>query len=216
MIAYLFSIILLPLFSNLIKEKQDVQPIIKISFHLLLMLTVCFVVLSQFYGYNLMDLMYNKHIGESWQVFRILSFCFIPIAMNYIFGTLLTSNGSLKYLNIVAAIGMVLNIGVNLILIPKFFAVGAAYSSLIAQTAIALFQAFIAIKIFEIKFDGIYVLRIILFVLSIILSTYLLKEITTSWVYNIFITSIVMVVLSFVFKIFRIKDVTSLLKASKE
>ncbi|MDD2577069.1 MAG: hypothetical protein PHV76_06175, partial [Bacteroidales bacterium] len=67
-----------------------------------------------------------------------------------------------------------------------------------------------------IKFDGIYVLRIILFVLSIILSTYLLKEITTSWVYNIFITSIVMVVLSFVFKIFRIKDVTSLLKASKE
>ena len=71
MIAYLFSIILLPLFSNLIKEKQDVQPIIKISFHLLLMLTVCFVVLSQFYGYNLMDLMYNKHIDEDFR-FRLV------------------------------------------------------------------------------------------------------------------------------------------------
>lgn len=216
MIAYLFSIILLPFFSKLIKAKQDVQPIIKISFHLLLMLTVCFVVLSQFYGYNLMDLMYNKHIGESWQVFRILSICFIPIAMTYIYGTLLTSNGSLKYLNIVASLGMVLNIGINLILIPKLFAVGAAYSSLIAQTITALIQAIIAIRIFKIKFDAIYVVRIILFVLSLILSAYLLKEITSWWVYNILITSVVMVVLSFVFKVFRVKDVTSLLKASKE
>lgn len=216
MIAYLFSIILLPLFSKLIKAKQDVQPIIKISFHLLLMLTVCFVVLSQFYGYNLMDLMYNKHIEESWQVFRILSICFIPIAMTYIYGTLLTSNGSLKYLNIVASLGMVLNIGINLILIPKLFAVGAAYSSLIAQTITALIQAIIAIRIFKIKFDAIYVVRIILFVLSLILSAYLLKEITSWWVYNILITSVVMVVLSFVFKVFRVKDVTSLLKASKE
>jgi O-antigen/teichoic acid export membrane protein len=213
MIAYLFSIILLPLFSKLIKAKQDVQPIIKISFHLLLMLTVCFVVLSQFYGYNLMDLMYNKHIEESWQVFRILSICFIPIAMTYIYGTLLTSNGSLKYLNIVASLGMVLNIGINLILIPKLFAVGAAYSSLIAQTITALIQAIIAIRIFKIKFDAIYVVRIILFVLSLILSAYLLKEITSWWVYNILITSVVMVVLSFVFKVFRVKDVTSLLKA---
>ncbi len=216
MIAYLFSIILLPLFSKLIKAKQDVKPIVKISFHLLLMLTVCFVVLSQFYGYNLMDLMYNKHIEESSQVYRILSVCFIPIAMTYIFGTLLTSNGSLKYLNIVASLGMVLNIGINLILIPKFLAIGAAYSSLIAQTVTALIQVIIAIKIFKIKFDAIYVVRIILFVLSLILSTYLLKEITSSWIYNILITSIVMVVLSFVFKIFRIKDIISLLKASNE
>ncbi len=216
MIAYLFSIILLPLFSKLIQSNQDVKPIVKVSFHLLLMLTVCFVAISQLYGYNLMDLMYNKHIEESSQAFRILSICFIPIAMNYIFGTLLTANGSLKYLNIVASVGMVLNIGVNFILIPKFFALGAAYSSLIAQTVIALFQAIIAIKIFKIKFDIMYVLRIILFVISIILSAYLLKEITSSWIYNILITSIVMVILSFIFKIFRIKDVLSLLKASHD
>lgn len=215
MIAYLFSIILLPLFSRIIKNKEDVKPIIKVSFHLLLMLTVCFVILSQFYGYDLMHLMYNKHIEESSEVFSILSICFIPISLTYIFGTLLTANGSLKYLNIVAGLGMFLNIGINLFLIPKFLALGAAYSSLLAQTITALFQAIIAMKVFKIKFEYLYALRIILFISSLAISAFILKEITTIWTYNIIITAIVMVVLSFVFGIFKIKDVISLLKASK-
>ncbi|MBP6429184.1 MAG: polysaccharide biosynthesis C-terminal domain-containing protein, partial [Bacteroidales bacterium] len=216
MIAYLFSIILLPLFSRLIKNNDDVRPIIKVSFHLLLMLTVCFVALSQVYGYDLMHLMYNKHIEESSEVFRILSICFIPISMTYIFGTLLTANGSLKHLNIVAGLGMVLNISINLFLIPRFFALGAAYSSLVAQTITAIFQALIAIKIFKIKFDPIYALKILFFVISLGLSAFILKDITTQWTYNLIITSFAMVVLSFVFRIFSIKDILSLLKASKE
>ena len=200
----------------MIKNKDDVRPIIKVSFHLLLMLTVCFVALSQVYGYDLMHLMYNKHIEESSEVFRILSICFIPISMTYIFGTLLTANGSLKHLNIVAGLGMVLNISINLFLIPRFFALGAAYSSLIAQTITAVFQALIAIKIFKIKFDPIYALKILFFVISLGLSAFILKDITTQWAYNLIITSFAMVVLSFVFRIFSIKDILSLLKASKE
>ncbi|MCK9163805.1 MAG: polysaccharide biosynthesis C-terminal domain-containing protein [Bacteroidales bacterium] len=216
MIAYLFSIILLPLFSRLIKNKDDVRPIIKVSFHLLLMLTVSFVALSQIYGYDLMHLMYNKHIDESSQVFRILSICFIPISMTYIFGTLLTANGSLKHLNIVAGLGMILNISINLFLIPKFLALGAAYSSLIAQTITAIFQALIAIKIFKIKFVPLYALKIIFFVISLISTAIIFQNITTNWAYNIIITSIAMVILSFIFRIFQIKDILSLLKASKE
>lgn len=216
MIAYLFSVILLPLFSRLIHKKEDIKPIVKISFHLLLLLTVCFVILSQFYGYDLMNLMYNKHISESTSVFRILSCCFIPISMTYIFGTLLTANGSMKYLNMVAALGMILNIGINLFLVPRFYALGAAYSSLIAQTITALLQALIAMKIFKIKFNISYALRIVLFIASLIISANLLQEITKSWVNNLIITGLTMIALSFVFGIFKIKDIASLLKASKE
>lgn len=216
MIAYLFSVILLPLFSRLIHKKEDIKPIVKISFHLLLLLTVCFVILSQFYGYDLMNLMYNKHISESTSVFRILSCCFIPISMTYIFGTLLTANGSMKYLNMVAALGMILNIGINLFLVPRFYALGAAYSSLIAQTITALLQALIAMKIFKIKFNISYALRIVLFIASLIISANLLQDITKSWVNNLIITGLTMIALSFVFGIFKIKDIASLLKASKE
>ncbi|MDR0971751.1 MAG: oligosaccharide flippase family protein [Bacteroidales bacterium] len=214
MVAYLFSIILLPLFSRLIKNKEDVRPIIKISFHLLLMLTICFIAISQFYGTELMALMYNKHIMESEAIFRVLSFCFLPISMTYIFGTLLTANGSLKQLNIVASCGMVLNIGINLILIPHFNALGAAYSSLTAQTITSLLQVIIAIKIFKIKTNYAYILRILLFVLCIFLTTFLIKNLNFYWMYNIIITALVMIVLSFIFRVFNIKDLITLIKSS--
>ena len=42
------------------------------------------------------------------------------------FGTLLTANGSLRNLNLTAFGGMILNISLNLYLIPQFKASGAA------------------------------------------------------------------------------------------
>lgn len=210
MIAYLFSVILLPLFANLISKKEDPKPIIKISTHILLFVSIGFVIICQLYGHNLMSLMYNKHINESFNVFKILSFCFIPISMTYIFGTLLTANGSLKYLNIVATIGMVLNIAINLSLVPRFEALGAAYSSLVAQSITALLQIIIALRVFDIKFKALYALRLALFIVSLIISAIAIKHISLSWGYDVMISLGAMTLLSFVFGIFNFKDILHL------
>src|SRR5574344_1066281 len=211
MIAYLFSIILLPLFSNLISKKEDCKPIIKISFNILLFTSVCFVIIAQLYGKELMQLMYNKHIEESYRVFKILSFCFIPISMTYIFGTLLTANGSLKYLNIVAAMGMILNFSANFILIPRLYALGAAYSSLTAQSITALLQIIIALKIFHIKIKPLYAAKNIMFIIVAIACGIILKKyIPLSWAYTILISLGVMLLMSFVFGLFSTKDILSL------
>lgn len=78
MIAYLVSVILLPLFAKLIEEKKNVQEIVKISFHILLFLSVSFVLISLLYGENLMQIMYNKHVVESEHVYKILCFSSFP------------------------------------------------------------------------------------------------------------------------------------------
>lgn len=211
MVAYLFSIILLPLFSNLISKKEDCKPIIKISFNILLFTSVCFVIIAQLYGKELMQLMYNKHIEESYRVFKVLSFCFIPISMTYIFGTLLTANGSLKYLNIVAAMGMILNFSANFILIPRLYALGAAYSSLTAQSITALLQIIIALKIFHIKIKPLYAAKNIMFIIVAIACGIILKKfIPLSWAYTILISLGVMLLMSFVFGLFSTKDILSL------
>ncbi|MFZ1618872.1 MAG: polysaccharide biosynthesis C-terminal domain-containing protein, partial [Flavobacteriales bacterium] len=62
----------------------------------------------------------------------------------YIFGTLLTASGDLKTLNMMAACGMVLNIGLNLVLIPRWQVLGAATAGLITQIAMALAQMSVA------------------------------------------------------------------------
>lgn len=213
MISLLFATILLPLFAKMIKEKQKLNDIIKISFHLLLLITVGFVVVSVIYSNELMALLYNKHISESARVYRILSFCFIPISMTYIFGTLLTANGSLKKLNIVASLGMVLNICFNLVLIPKYREVGSAITSIIAQSVTAILQVVLALKIFHIKFELKYCLRIVLFVISLALIGIVIHQININWVYRIIVSLILFVVCAFIFNIFNIKELVFFFKS---
>ncbi len=213
MVAYLFSVILLPLFARLIKERGDIVSIIKISFHLLLLLTMGFAIISNFYSFELMDMLYNKHIVESAEVFKILSLCFIPISMTYIFGTLLTANGSLMKLNIVAGIGMVLNLSINIILIPRYEALGAAYSSLTAQLVTAALQIIIALRLFKIRISPRYAFKIIIFLVSILVSSFALKTVTDSWLLNTLIITASIIILSLVFGIFSVRDFIKLIKS---
>lgn len=226
MVSYLFSVILLPFFAKLIKDSKllptdfvgeknkNIKDIIKISFHLLLVLSMGFVIVSFLYSNELMTLLYNKNIEESAEVYRILCFCFIPVSTTYIFGTLLTANGSMKKLNIVAACGMVMNIVLNIILVPKYQQNGSAVSSLVSQVVTAILQVWIAIRIFNISFNAKYVTKIISFVLCITLMSYLVYNVELMWGYRIVITLTVIIILAFVFKVFSIKDITTFVTTS--
>lgn len=211
MVAYLFSVILLPLIAKMIKTNQKINSVVGAAFHLLLIITLGFVAVSLCYSTELMELLYNKHITESAKVYRILSFCFIPISMTYIFGTVLTANGSLKYLNLIAGLGMIMNIGLNFILIPLFKENGAAMTSLITQSVTAILQAWLALKIFKIKFEWRYCLKIISFIVIVFFISIFARQLELNWVIKASITLILIVLASFFVKIFRIKEIKNLL-----
>lgn len=211
MVAYLFSVILLPLIAKMIKTNQKINSVVGAAFHLLLIITLGFVAISLCYSTELMELLYNKHITESAKVYRILSFCFIPISMTYIFGTVLTANGSLKYLNLVAGLGMLMNIGLNFILIPLFKENGAAMTSLITQSVTAILQAWLALKIFKIKFEWKYCLKIISFIVIVFFISIFARQLELNWVIKASITLVLIVLASFFVKIFRIKEIKNLL-----
>lgn len=208
MVSYLFSVILLPLFAKLIKDRADIKGIVHISSHLLLFAGMCFVCVSFLYSRELMELLYNKNIEQSAQVYRILCFCFLPISFTYIFGTLLTANGSLAKLNIVAASGMILNITLNLILVPLYRQNGSAVSSLSSQLLTAILQILIALKIFHIRFELKYFFKLTFYILTLIVSAIAISRIgTMGWPYKVGLTVVLFGVLSFVFKIFDVKDI---------
>lgn len=211
MVAYLFSVILLPLIAKMIKTNQKINSVVGAAFHLLLIITLGFVAVSLCYSTELMELLYNKHITESAKVYRILSFCFIPISMTYIFGTVLTANGSLKYLNLIAGLGMIMNIGLNFILIPLFKENGAAMTSLITQSVTAILQAWLALKIFKIKFEWRYCLKIISFIVIVFFISIFARQLELNWIIKASITLVLIVLASFFVKIFRIKEIKNLL-----
>lgn len=149
MIAFLFSVLLIPIFSKMIKRKESVREMLKLSFTLIITVAIIVSAGSFFYSYQLMDLLYESHKLESAQVFRVLMLGFMAVSTTYIFGTLLTANGSLKELNIISLAGLLINLGMNFWLIPKLLAEGSAYASLLTQCVTAILQVAIVMKIFR-------------------------------------------------------------------
>ncbi len=160
--AYLFAVLLLPLFSKMLKEKKAVSGLVRLSFSIILSGAVVAAIVSQFFAHPVMLLMYSPHISEthaafalridqSAKIFRLLMWGFLGAASNYIFGTLLTANNSLKTLNGIALLGLLTNFVLNWLLIPRYYAVGSAVATLSTQWLTALLQLVFAYRIIHLK-----------------------------------------------------------------
>jgi len=110
----------LPIFSRMIKIDESIAPLLRFAFNMLMALSIPLALACVLFRKPIMDTLYVHHAAESSVVLAILMVSFIFISLSYIFGTLLTANGSLKQLNIISFIGVVLNLTLNLFLIPSF------------------------------------------------------------------------------------------------
>ena len=137
---------------------------------------------------------------------------FIFITTTYIFGTLLTANGNLKSLNIVISIGVVLNIGLNLYLIPEKGAYGAAIASMITQGFTASLQVYLAFRILKIKVEWNQFTRIIVFAVLIIPTVYYSQLLELSWSINLLISLLISTLVAFSTGMVSIKGIVKILK----
>ncbi len=212
MIAFLFAVLLLPIFSKMIKIKESVEQLVKLAFTLLITISVIVAAGSFFYSYELMELLYDSEITESAEVFKLIMGGFIAISTTYVFGTLLTANGSLKQLNIVAAGGVLLNLILNIILVPKLLAVGSAYASLITQFIIAIVQVIIVQSIFKFKINYKFLLSILFFIPGVIFINVFSKKLEFSWEINFILMVAISLLYAFTLKLLSIKSFIKILK----
>ncbi len=158
-IAFLFATLLLPLFSNLLKNKKPVASLVKVASSILIPGAILVAITCFLFSQQLIDARYINSTFQSGQVFGILMICFVFISTTYIFGTLLTANGNLKTLNKIAFGGVVLNVVLNLILIPKYQAYGAAIASLITQGLTTIAQVWLCKSYFNLKLNSSLITR---------------------------------------------------------
>lgn len=140
MFGILFGSILLPIFARLLKEKESVSGIMTNAFNLLVSGGLLMVVFSNGISDLLFEELYDNTSWETYYSWIFLSMSFVPMCFTLVFGTLLTANGSMRQLNIMAVIALTINIVLNSILIPVLGAVGAAITTFTAQTIFGLLQ----------------------------------------------------------------------------
>ena len=215
MFGVLFAGLLLPIFSRMIKQKEELGQLIQFAFLLIIVPAIMIGVSANFYETEIMQLLYTDHISASAPIFGILMIGFIGIATTYIFGTLLTANGSLKQLNIMATIGMLINIGLNLILIPQIQAMGSAYASLITQLLTACSQLIIAVVIFKLRINYLLILKLIGFTLFLIISCKISLYID-NWIWGFSLVLLSGLTYAFISKLMNLKALLAIIKNEEQ
>jgi O-antigen/teichoic acid export membrane protein len=214
MIAFLFAGLLLPMFARMIKLKHSVQPLVRLAFSLLVVPAIIIAICSYFFRLEIMTLLYRgtPHIQESAEVFGVLMSCFVPIASTYIFGTLLTANGSMRQLNIMASCGMAINIVMNLFLIPAMKVQGSAISSLTTQLLTAGAQILMVQYLFKFKINFKLLAQLALFIVMAILINWYTSQLSIGWVSRFFIASGACFALAFGLRLISIRNLINIIK----
>lgn len=206
MVAYLFSVILLPLFANMLTKNENVKSIVKTAFSLIFVYGFLLAGVSYCYNEEMMAWLYKGHVDESARVFGVLMLSIVPLSATYVFGSLLTAKGEMKKLNIIAFTAMMLNIGLNLLLIFRWQAVGSAVAGLCTQMFIISAEIILACKIFHFKVSASTVCRIAAFALVTALAVYFSRYLPFNWLWNVVAASVVSLVAACLLKMINIRQ----------
>ena len=212
MVGFLFGGLLLPIFSRMLKKREPVEQLTRISYLLLIVPTIIISLTCIFFKSELTDLLYLSHIEPSANILAVLMLGYIAISTSYIFGTLLTANGNLKEMNIMAGAGVLLNIVLNLILIPKYNALGSAIASLITQTFTALAQVLLVYRVLRFTISRTLIYRLVLLSFGLVLTGILLQSLSISWYYRLFIFAGSGFIIAFLFRLLNIRIIYQILR----
>jgi len=177
--SYLFSVSLLPMFSKMLSKNENYQELIQLSGSLLILSSIFIAVSCAVYSQEIISFLYGKKEGMGFlqrlylsfnshadafentdeivfsaKVFSICIFSFIPMSAMYIYSTFLTAAGEIKILNWSSGLGVVLNIGANILLIPYYGVIAVAAISLLTQLFVCVAQVLYARKKYKLQLSA--------------------------------------------------------------
>jgi O-antigen/teichoic acid export membrane protein len=209
MFGMIFAGLLYPMFSrNLKKSKESVSELLTTSANLLMGGAIVIVFVTIYNSSYLLSLIYTDYLVAI-PSFNWLMLSFLAICMNFIFGTLLTANGSLKILNYSSFIGIIINVALNLYLIPTRGAEGAAFATFITQSFTAVIQFGYCMKLFSIKINK----QRVLYYLFLIGGLYVFSASFFNSGYFLFKQLTIGIALLLLLSFFRVNDLKQLVKS---
>jgi O-antigen/teichoic acid export membrane protein len=229
--AYLIAVILIPMFSKMLKQKENVQELLRIAGSTLILSLITFAIFANAQTSSIIRMLYGVSNGLSWwergltssdllnqndiensmQVFQWLIFAIVPMGFNYIYGALLTAAGKIKTLNFIALGGFSLNIVFNLLFIPKYGAQGAAWASVLTQYFAGVLQLCFCYKQMEITLKWSHFIRSLLIILLVGFVSYYIT-IEWKWYLSLMIVGLLMLTSLPLLKIVQIEDIKKVLK----
>ncbi len=213
LIGFLFSGLLLPMFARSLKKGESIELLLGLSFRLIWAGAITAAFSTYFFQEEIMTFLYTGADAYWGEVMGYLLFTFVAVSGTYIWGSLLTANGSLREMNTFLVIGVVANVLLNILLIPTYKALGAALATVITQSITLLAQVLLAKKIFRLPFRMTYLLQILGFVIVVASLTYVsYYHLPFIWYVNFFVNISLCLLAALALRMIHPKMLTTFLK----
>ncbi len=202
MVALLFANLLLPMLSKLLVQKASIDHLIYLGLQTIWAGAISGAMAVYFYRTEIMTLLYDSGGPYSGSILGYLMFTFMAMCTTYIFGTLLVANNNVRALNFLFAGSVVVNVVLNLLLIPQYKAQGAAIATLITQVGVALGECIMAYRLTPLRLNmRVYYRSILLFGGAFFLHNFLLAGLDWSWSVKFFAGIGICLILSFILRL---------------
>jgi O-antigen/teichoic acid export membrane protein len=210
--ALLFPVLLLPIFSRTLQQKEKIDGLLKLSALLLIVPSLAIIIPSIFYRYEIFSLLYGDHITKSADAYVFLTITYIGMCFSYTFGALLTANGNLRQLNIMASIAVVISLTANIILIPTYKVMGAAISNALTHLFTIFFLVIAAIRIFQLQLNIYTLLKLVGFLIVIIGVGICLNYLELFWLIKFIILASLGMIFAFSTRLISILGIIRIIK----
>ncbi|MEM9921431.1 MAG: oligosaccharide flippase family protein [Bacteroidota bacterium] len=217
MIGFLFAGLLLPMFSRMLKEKEPIDDLLQFSVRMIWAGAITLSVCTYWYQVEIADLLYTEATPYWGQVLGYLIFSFVAVSGIYIYGALLTANGSLMKMNVIFLLSIALNVLLNLWLIPGSKAAGAAVATIATQFFSMFAQIVLAHRELALRGDKGWIWRLLSFTFLVVGLTYGMYNYgTLGWKVNFALNLSFCALLAFGLKLIDLKAFLLLLPRSKK
>ncbi len=175
-IGYLFAGLLLPMFARQLKNGTNVAELARFGFQAIWVVSVTAAAGAFCFRYEIMTLLYHGANAYSGDLLGWLMLSFPAVSTMYIYGSLLTANGNMRAMNILFACSVIVNILLNMLWIPQYFALGAAYATLCTQIIVAVTQIGIAKNLFDWRVSLVLPIKSLFFLVLTFIIFYTIKS----------------------------------------
>lgn len=240
MAGYLFAGLLLPMFTVLLKSPRYLSPhgvdssfqddkatltnqtiqtnqtlsLLRFSLQLIWAGTVTVAVACAFFRTELMHFIYPENATDYYGlVLAPIILTLVPFSGIFIYSTLLTANDSLRKMNWLFVAGIVVNLVLNLLLIPPMKAMGAGLSAFFTQTIVLVGMMFLAKKELYLSFEPRQFFKITTFVSLVCFANWALYRLPGfDWVLKFGAAIAFGLLLAFLLRMINLKTTLAMLK----
>jgi O-antigen/teichoic acid export membrane protein len=209
--GYLFAALLLPIFSRMLENGSNTKALLQTSFTVIFLFAslVLFTLWSS--AFAVMQLLYHDATPRSGELLTVLMCSLYGSFGVYIFGTWLAASGKLKVLNTITGIAALASVTINLIVIPKYGAMGAALTALVINVFVATAEALVVMRHTQSKFSISRITPYILFLILCSAGTHLLiRYVELPWPLLMIITVVIVCLMANISRLIRLSDIAEL------